>query len=233
MLHSININNYYEVKSDFHNLSYVTKLLSFILFSLSVLITNDRNILFIAFIYSIIIIFTTNIPFIVFLRKYYLLIIGMILTFLIVIYYNYNLNNISLLFIKIIFIVLYYYICKLTTSNLSRLVGMSFLLKPLSVFKINTNKIILFILILFNPKCVINDNINIDELTYRDVDFKKLNKKDKLLLVKSKSNEELTKTLILMNIRDNKKNKLRFSYLDLAFILINVILLIVTLKGVS
>lgn len=183
MLNNISLNNYVDRKTFIYKLNTICKLISLFLFLLITLNTENIYIHISYLIYLFFLILISKI-----LIKDYLKSIKHVLYLLIgifiinIIFQTTFLENAINIF-KIIEIVIYTSIITMTTSESEMINGISTILKPLKIFKININKLafIFTFTIRFIPIIIDQINIILKTLLSRGINTKK----NKLIILKS------------------------------------------------
>ncbi|MEG0826698.1 MAG: energy-coupling factor transporter transmembrane protein EcfT [Bacilli bacterium] len=243
-----NIGKYYKIKSDIHNLSPLSKIISILIFIFSLLITRNISIMVILITFEIIIILGTNIPIKNYLKSIYSL--KILLMFLIFVNL---LTKTSLILtivsvLKIIGIVIYTSILTLTTTPSEITKGLNSLFKPLKIFKIKTGKLSLSISLAlrFIPVIINQANKILKSLAARGLDYSNSNFKNRIFAIKSiilpmfilsfKRADKLADVMELklynFDVKRTNYNQTDWNYLDNLFLLIHVIILIISLKEV-
>lgn len=175
MLNDIVLNRYINNKTFIHDLNTVNKLLTIPLFILITINTKSIYYHFVYLIYLLFLIVLSKVSFKKYIKslKYVLYLMGGI--FLINIIFNTPIIDNIVNILRIIEIVIYSSIITMTTSESEMLDGISIILKPLKIFKININKLSLIFTLTIRFIPIIIDQINkiIKTLLSKGINFKK------------------------------------------------------------
>ncbi|MEG2028604.1 MAG: energy-coupling factor transporter transmembrane protein EcfT [Bacilli bacterium] len=243
-----NIGKYYKIKSDIHNLSPLSKIISILIFIFSLLITRNISIMVILITFEIIIILGTNIPIKNYLKSIYSLKILLMFLIFVNLLTKTSLILTIVTVLKIIGIVIYTSILTLTTTPSEITKGLNSLFKPLKIFKIKTGKLSLSISLAlrFIPVIINQANKILKSLAARGLDYSNSNFKNRIFAIKSiilpmfilsfKRADKLADVMELklynFDVKRTNYNQTDWNYLDNLFLLIHVIILIISLKEV-
>ena len=246
MLDNITIGRFYNIESDIHKLTSLSKLINLIIFVISILLVKSMNILFILLTFEFILIMTSNIPFKVILKNIlsikYLIIVILIVNVI----SGVSLNNSIILILKTVGIISYSSLFVLTTSHNDIVKGLNQFLYPLSYIGVNVEVISLIIslAIMFIPLTIDEANRILKNLKIRGLSVDStLGEKIfglksliiPLFLMSIKKSDNIAEMMEIKKYRLNGKNvyrKSNWTYLDTLLVVIHVIIFVVALKGV-
>lgn len=242
MLNNIRISNYIKTNSLLQKLNPLNKILTLIIFLFISLLTNNIYIHLGLIVYLLILILISKINIKVYLLSFKTILFLLVAIFLINLLFNMNIITNIVNILKIIEMIIYSSLLTITTSSMDLIGGLNILLKPLKIFKINTNEIsyILMLGIKFIPLVIDQINIIIKTLLSKGINLK--NSKHKILILKSiiipTINNSLRKadlvadSLILKsyNINEIEINN-KWKVLDITILIVYLICLLFIIGG--
>lgn len=183
MLNNISLSGYIDRKTFIHKLNAINKLLSLFIFLVITLITISIYIHISYLLYLFLLIVISKIPLREYLKSIRYILYLLIGLFLINLIFKTPLLDNIINILKVIEIVVYTSIITMTTSETEMIKGISTLLKPLKIFKINTFKLafIFTFTIRFIPVIIDQVNIILKKLLSKGINIKR----NKILVLKS------------------------------------------------
>lgn len=185
MLDNIVIGKYYPNDSIVNKLNPLCKLCSLILFSVIVFLTDNIIIELALLIFSIIVTIFTKLNYKLFLKNIYNLKILYISILMINLIFKIDIYITIISILKLILIIQYSWIFTYTTSICDITNGLNYILRPLKIFKINSNRLALLITIAirFIPTIIEQANTILKSLAVRGLDYTHSKFKDKITAI--------------------------------------------------
>ena len=219
-------------KSKIKKLSPFYKILSLLLFIISLIITNNIYILVLMFISSALLLYKINIDINLYIKKIFRSLIFILIVSFIYLIITFNYISCLYLFFKLLILLLYLFFIIFTTTLKEFYNGLSLLLKPLDNFNINSNKISLKITdFIYKINIFFKVKKEVKESFYLKIRGN-LTIKDKLFLIK------IYIKSIFINVKEKYKIKINYKikdknkyniFFNIMFLLIHVIILIITI----
>lgn len=243
MLDNIKLCKYYNSVSDIHKLNPLAKLISLLIFVISMFVTKNMYFIFILFVFELIILMTSNIPFKIFLNN--ILSLKYLIIFIIIINIIAKITVIDtlILVVKIVAILISTNLFIYTTPPYKILESLNKLLKPFSYLGFNTQSISLMIAlsIRFIPVTVEETKKIYNSLLARGLSSDS-DLKEKILGLKAlifpiyllsfRRADNLSDMMELKLYNSNSKifsKRSKWNYLDVTYLMIHIIIVFVVI----
>ena len=186
MLNDIVIGKYYPVNSKIHDLNPTLKIISTLLFVISVFLTNDIYMHIILFAFLLLIISATNVPFSCYFKTVYS--IKWLLLFILIISLVFQMNIITsiVMILRIVYVLWYTTVLTLTTTPMDLTYGLQKTMSPLKkIIPVNRIALSLTLALRFIPTIFDQANKILKSQANRGIDYRYINLKSKLTSLNS------------------------------------------------
>lgn len=186
MLNDIVIGKYYPVNSKIHDLNPTFKIISTLLFVISVFLTNDIYMHIILFAFLLLIISATNVPFKAYFKTIYS--VKWLLLFILIInlIFKVSLTNSIVMILRIIYLLWYTTVLTLTTTPMDLTYGLQKTMSPLKkIIPVNKIAFSLTLALRFIPTIFDQANKILKSQANRGIDYRYINLKGKLTSLSS------------------------------------------------